>query len=251
MVPVPGQEIYGTDPFRSLQSVLEAALALPSPPDLVVATGDLAEDASEPSYARLRGLLLDTGLPTLVIPGNHDSVRRMRSSLVGGPIDMVPVLDLESWRLVLLDSQVRGESIGVLSESELEVLASALSQEPERPVMICLHHSPTRPCPSSGCHLANEEALLRLLCTHPNARVVIAGHSHLEIERRVEHVTLLTTPSSCSQAWHAQLDDAVDHEDFWASHGFDASRHGFRMLTLRSDGRFDSSIHWVAGPHTA
>ncbi len=158
---------------------------------------------------------------------------------------MTPHVDLGAWRLVLLDSQVRGESYGVLEDSQLGILASALSEEPDRPVLTCLHHSPTRPCPSTGCHLRNGDALLQLLSAKPNARAVISGHSHIEQERRAEHVRLFTTPSTCSQGLHAQLGDPVDHEDFWASHSFDPSRHGFRMLTLRSKGEFESTVHWV------
>jgi hypothetical protein len=80
-----------------------------------------------------------------------------------------------------------------------------------------------------------------------NARGVICGHGHLELERTAEHVKLFTTPSTCSQAWHAQLGDAVDHEQFWASHKFDPGRHSFRMLTLLPGGEIESTVHWVPG----
>ncbi len=240
-----GREVYGVDPYVALQCVLSAALTARASPDCIVATGDLSEDGSEGSYRRLRALFLEVGLPVYVIPGNHDSTEVMRESLPGGPIEWVRRIDLPEWRLVLLDSTVAGEPYGYLASGELEYLAATLDEDPARPVVACLHHSPTRPCPSSTCHLRNDDALVEVLDAYPNARVVLSGHSHLELERRARHATLLTTPASCAQCRHAQRGEPVDHEDFHASHAFDPSRQGYRLVTLHDDGRFEADVRWL------
>ena len=245
ILPVAGATIYGADSFASLRAILDAALALPEPPALIIATGDLSEDGSPASYRRLHGLLAETGLPTHVLPGNHDAPAELRTALLGGPVQMSPVIDVESWRVVLLDSRVPGRPHGFLEPSQLELLSSALAEDPSRPVLACLHHGPARYCPSSGCQLHNAVALLDLMVSRSNARAVICGHAHLELERSAEHVKLFTTPSTCSQAWHAQLGEPVDHEEFWSSHRFDPSRWGFRMLTLMPGGEIESRVHWV------
>jgi Icc protein len=245
ILPTAGATIYGTDTFEALRAVLGAALALPDPPALIVATGDLSEDGSERSYERLRQLLAGTGLPAHVVPGNHDAVDAMRRALLGGSIQMSPVVDVESWRIVLLDSQVPGEPHGLLDAAQLERLSSALDEDPARPVLVGLHHGPASYCPSSGCQLRNAAVLLALLASRSNARAVIAGHGHLELERTAGRVRLFATPSTCSQASHAQLGEPVDHEQFWASHRFDPGRHGFRMLTLLPGGELESRVHWV------
>jgi Icc protein len=245
ILPGEGDEVYGTDTYRSLQAVLRAALALAQPPERIIATGDLSEDGADASYARLRDLLRETGLPVNVIPGNHDSPEAMRRSLLCDSVAMVPTLDLEGWRVAFLNSQVPGHAHGYLDEAELQLLTLALDEAPGRSVVTCLHHSPIPPCPSRGCHLHNDDQLLELLAARPNARLVLAGHAHLESNSRLGHTTFLTTPASSSQASHAQQGDPVDHEDFWASHAFDPSRHGFRMLTLKPGGRFETQVHWV------
>jgi Icc protein len=245
LLPEVGAKIYGGDTFRSLNLVLRFALTMAEPPELIVATGDLSEDGSQRSYQRLRDVFLDAGLPVYVIAGNHDSVQEMRRSLIGGAIAMEPYLDVGSWRIVFLDSKVPGEPYGYLEDRELVRLEEMLSEDPKRPAIICLHHSPTRPCPSTGCHLQNDDELIKVLDSHANGRVVLAGHSHLELERRIRHASLLTTPATSSQCVHAQLGEPVDHEDFWASHEFDATWHGFRILTLHRDGQFDANVHWV------
>jgi Icc protein len=240
-----GATINGTDSFESLRAVLHAAQTLAEPPELIIATGDLSEDGSEASYRRLRSVFLETGLPVHVLPGNHDSVSGMTKSLIGGRIQMAPVVEAGAWRIVLLSSRVRGQSYGLLDDSQLAVLRSALAAEPRRPVLACLHHCPLRACPSPGCHLQNDAMLLELLQASPSARAVISGHLHIEMDRRFGHLTVFTTPSTGSQLLHAQLGEPVDHDDFAASHRYDPSRHGFRMLTLRPDGELESTVHWV------
>jgi Icc protein len=245
ILPDAGAMLYGTDTSRSLRAVLDAAMALPAPPTVVLATGDLAEDGSEASYRRLRSILVETGLPTHVVPGNHDSVDAMRSSLLGDAIQMTPVVEVGAWRVVLLDSRVPGKSHGFLERAELERLSAALADGAGRPVLIGVHHGPVSPCPSTGCQLQNAGALLGLLAAHPAARAVISGHAHVELSTRFEHVDLLMTPSTCSQAWHAPPGAPVDHEDFWASHRLEAGRHGFRMLSLGPGGELETEVHWV------
>jgi Icc protein len=244
LVPDVGASIYGADPHASLIAVLRAALALPARPDVIIATGDLSEDGSAESYRRLRDALLATELPTYVLPGNHDDLGRMRTALVGGSIQLGPVVELGSWRAVLLDSCVPGRPHGLLADAQLDLLSSVLHDDPRRPTLVALHHGPVPPCPSTGCRLHDAEVLLERLAASSNARAVIAGHAHEAIERRAGPLRLLTTPSTCAQAIHAQLGAPVDHEDFWASHRFDPSRHGFRLLALRPDGELESEVHF-------
>jgi Icc protein len=83
ILPVEGAAIYGADSSASLRAVLDVACALPEPPTLIIATGDLSEDGSAASYLRLREMLIETGLPTYVLPGNHDDVAQMHRALLG------------------------------------------------------------------------------------------------------------------------------------------------------------------------
>lgn len=245
ILPTAGATIYGTDSFESLRAVLGAARALPEPPDLIVATGDLSEDGSPGAYRRLHQLLAGTGLPAHVLPGNHDAAAELGRALLGGAVQAGPVVDVGAWRVVLLDSQVPGRPHGHLDRAQLDLLAAALDEDPDRPVLVCLHHGPARYCPSSGCQLQNPDDLLKLLAAHPNARGVLAGHGHVDLEQRHGHTAIFVTPSTCSQLWHAQPGEAADHEDFEASHRFDPSRYGFRMIALGDDGALESSVHWV------
>ena len=83
LLPDNGSRLYGVDTMASLELVLEKIMELPEPAEAIIATGDLAEDGSEESYARLRQRLARLGVPVYVLPGNHDDPAAMRATLVG------------------------------------------------------------------------------------------------------------------------------------------------------------------------
>ena len=248
IVPNEGECIYGVDSFASLDRVLDHAMA--AKPDLIVATGDLAEGADEPSYRRLGQRLRATGLPVLVLPGNHDSPRRMAGALCGGAISAPRFHEAGGWRLVLLDSRVRGAAHGELSPEDRRELDTLLDAALGCPTVVALHHPPIAPCPSFGCQLVGAADFLEQLARHGNVKAVIAGHSHLEAAADFRGIRVFTTPSTCAVARHALASECPDLEDFWASHSFDPSRHGYRVLDLEADGSLQSQVHWITDPHS-
>jgi len=249
MVPTAGEQIYGVDSCVSLERVLEHACA--EAPDLIIATGDLAERGDEPSYRRLRGLLRSTGVPILVLPGNHDSLRHMAGSLCDDRISFPRKYDLGRWRFVLLNSRVRGAAHGDVTPEDRIELDGLLAEAPDRPVVVALHHTPISPCPAFGCQLVGAASLLDQLARHANVKAVVAGHAHIEAEARYRGIRVVTTPSTCAEARHAAASECRDLEDFWASHSFDQSRHGYRLVDLGDDGSFASRVHWVPSSSAA
>lgn len=251
IMPEPNTEIYGVDSYKSLVRVLNEALSLEVKPDLIVATGDLAEDGSCQSYERLRKLFLSVDIPVFVLPGNHDSVVNMEKSLIGGAIQMAPQYFAGGWNFIFLNSQVIGYGHGELRGDQLRELDQTLTRNPQTPTLIAFHHTPLSPCPSPGCRLIGRDALFDLLERRHNAKCVITGHAHEDKSLACGAALVVTTPATCAQGIHAQEGDGVDHNDFWDSHGFDTSRHGYRTLDLSSDGTVTSQVYWVANEQAA
>jgi Icc protein len=249
IVPGVGEEIYGVDSFASLERVLHQGSS--ADPDLIVATGDLTERGDTESYLRLQKLLLSIGLPVFVVPGNHDSPRRMASDLCRDRIRFEGVHDQAGWRLIFLDSRVRGEPHGRISADQQAELQRSLRAAPHLHALVALHHTPISPCPSFGCQLLGASEFLAHLSSHPNARVVIAGHSHIAAEARFQELRVVTTPSTCAEAIHEPAGSCPDLVDFWASHRFSQARHGYRILELEPNGAFSSKVHWLANPVAA
>ncbi|MCH8503783.1 MAG: metallophosphoesterase, partial [Ectothiorhodospiraceae bacterium] len=110
--------------------------------DLVLHTGDLVHDYSDVAYGRLRERLLDFGVPTLVIPGNHDHAGQMRKQFAEPPVTWQFHTVAGGWLSGMLDTSIYGKPGGRLQESELRQLDEVLHAHPELPALICLHHHP-------------------------------------------------------------------------------------------------------------
>ena len=245
LLPETGTMLYGVDTAVALEKVLRDMTSLSHPPELIIATGDLAEDGSSATYTRLRKILDEANVPTYVLPGNHDDSAEMRTCLTSEVVRFERLANKRGWAIVLVDSHVERKDYGHVADAELRVLERNLDTAGDLPVVVALHHTPDPRCPASDCQLTNANELIELLGRHPKVKCVIAGHTHTTVDHEREGLRLFTTPSTFAQVTHAQPGEAVDHEDFWASHQLDGTRHGYRLLDLLPDGEVRSEVRWV------
>jgi Icc protein len=240
----PGAKLYGVDTAISMQKILEAITRLSPPPDLMIATGDLAEDGSKATYNRFGNILSSVNIPVYVLAGNHDDIAEMHDSLTKENINFVDKARMDSWAFMFVNSQVVGESYGFISRDEMSLLKGNLEDAGELPVIVALHHTPMPICPRANCQLQNATEFNQLINDFPNVKGVIAGHTHVEAEEFNAGHVQYTTPSTFAQVDHG-LASTSDIRDFWASHTMDGASHGFRVLDLTPDGQVSSQVHWV------
>jgi len=136
-----GGQLLGLDTDDSLAHVLALLRADPSPPALLLATGDLANHGSPAAYLRLRGRLDRCGMPWFWLPGNHDDFPVMEAAL-GRGAPMVRTIRVGAWQIVMLDSTIPGEVGGELGAAELARLDRLLGAASGRHTLVCLHHQP-------------------------------------------------------------------------------------------------------------
>lgn len=183
---------------------------LPTLPDVVLVTGDCADHGSALEYERVRSVLGDLRPPVYVVPGNHDHRARMLDAF--GPQGEQPVEGfvqylVEGWpvRLIALDSHVPERGEGQLGEARLDWLDARLSEQPERPTLLFMHHPPFRTGlpPLDEIRLVDAEALGAIIARHPQVEAVVAGHVHAVMLRRFHGTVALT----CSSTKHQLLPD--------------------------------------------
>src|SRR5258707_748433 len=157
-------------------------------PDLVVISGDLADTPTAEEYEYLKRLLAPLKLPTVGIPGNHDSRELMRATFPQaayayptGPLNQR--VESGGLDLVLLDSSVPGRPHGELDPSTLQWLAATLASSPDRPALLFLHHPPfkTGIWHMDHQYLLNAGELAAVVKRHPRAQLIAAGHIHRAI----------------------------------------------------------------------
>nr|MBX2809039.1 metallophosphoesterase [Cellvibrionaceae bacterium] len=136
----PGDTLLSMDPDESLCDVLALVKQQQPEIDLVLATGDIANEASAAAYRRFYSLVCDyLPSPFAWLPGNHDKPELMAETVEASDCR---VLDLGRWVLILLNSQVSGKIYGNISQAALASLPSLLQAHAGKHVLMSFHHQP-------------------------------------------------------------------------------------------------------------
>jgi Icc protein len=202
-------------------------------PDFLVASGDIAQDASKEAYQyfsdKVQGLCAASGW----FSGNHDDTQVMTGAL-SDKTKFSKVYRFDYWQLILLDSAVKGSVHGELSENELNLLEQTLSESPDLHTLICLHHHPVDIgsvwLDKIGLH--NREAFFKILDKFDNVRGVLWGHIHQEWESERNGIPFLATPSTCIQFSPKSSSFAVEN-----------IAPGYRCLSLHANGQIESRVY--------
>lgn len=235
--PDSSEELLGLNTNESLQDVIQHVRQNHPGWDLLLTTGDIANNGGARTYVRFLQILQSSDIQYGAfgwLPGNHDS-----------PIDMNEALNVEeltkevhmgNWLILLLNTQVPGHTHGNLVEAELNRLDEALSNNPDKHVMIFMHHQPV----PVGCawvdtqKVRSEYAFFKILDQYSHVRAVVWGHVHQEFAQQRNDVQLLATPSTSIQFKSKSDDFAVD-----------SLMPGYRWFTLNPDGSFDTRVERI------
>ncbi|TGG92929.1 3',5'-cyclic-AMP phosphodiesterase [Natronospirillum operosum] len=231
----PTRRLQGMDTQASFAAVNDLVRAERESIDLILGTGDIAQDNSEEAYRLFHDEMLKLAPDMVWIPGNHDEAARMRALPFGRDANR-KVVDNEHWRIILLDSSVTRNVHGFLEEEELAFLEDALSTAGKRHVLVTLHHHPI-PCGSAWLDnhiLRNPEPFHRLIAASSQVKVVLWGHIHQHVDKIIDGVHYLATPSTCIQFAPHQFDFKLDDKP-----------PGYRWLNLYPDGHVETDISRV------
>lgn len=229
------ETLLGVNTWASYDAVLDAITAQQRDYDLIIATGDLAQDHSTEAYQHFAEGISRLLAPCVWLPGNHDFQPAMFDALAKAQIaDAKHVILGDHWQLLLLDSQVPGVPHGMLSDYQLEWLEKRLALAPERHTLVLLHHHPQ----ASGCtwldqhSLRNPHQLEAILQHYPLAKTLICGHIHQEMDIEWQGRRILATPSTC-----------VQFKPHCTSFTIDSVAPGWRWLELAADGTLSTEVN--------
>jgi Icc protein len=202
----------------------------------VLVTGDLIQDDSAEAYGRFRDLLLPLKLRMHCVPGNHDVRDLMRDVCRWPPFSYCAYEEIRDWLLVGIDSCVKEDAGGAVTEQELDRLADIVVRSPARHVLVFLHHPPV-PMGSKWLDtvgLRNGEQFLERLRTLNRVRAAVFGHVHQAYDQEHNGIRIIATPSTCRQFKPASDDFAVDERP-----------PAYRRFILHDNGDIDTEVVWV------
>lgn len=205
--------------------------------DAVLVTGDIADHALPEEYATAEELLRDER-PLAVCPGNHDAVPEFEKLL--GPANQA--LRLDDLTIALADSSVPGHDHGYLADETLAWLDEVLSERPDVPAFVGMHHPPIElGVPYvDRIRLREPERLADLLSRHPHVAGVLTGHAHTAVSARFAGLPLVVAPgvistSLTSVETEAEIPVTYDLPPAYALHIFDGRQlvTHFRPVILK------------------
>ena len=222
----PRDTMHGVNTQISLEAVLDQALAEVAP-DVVLATGDIAETATETVYQRFRDTITSRYAgPCLCVPGNHDQ---------RDPFDAIRPLSRHSaagWDIIGIDTHMENHVEGHVGEVELRRLEAELAAA-AGDVLVVGHHCPIDiGSPKFDAHrIVNGDEFAALLNAHHCVRAYVCGHIHQPFDAFAGDVRILATPSTCFQYASGDAESLLD----------DAAP-GYRWLELRESGNFATRV---------
>lgn len=245
----PQQQLLGVETEHTFQAAFTAIRESTPTPDLFLLTGDLSQDGSRESYARLRGYLHGCPIPAYWLPGNHDYLPAMeaelsetvpwqeggRGSAVGDCLRSDKAFSRQNWRFILLNSQIPNAEGGYLNHAALSFLEAELAwtEQHQQHALICLHHPPllTGSAWLDTSTLQEPGRLFRVLDRFSCVRAVLFGHIHQEFCYRRKQVQYLGCPSTCIQFKPSSQRFALDLES-----------PAFRQLSLYENGNLKTQV---------
>jgi 3',5'-cyclic-AMP phosphodiesterase len=225
------RRLLGNEPDARLREVM-AAVARTSPePDLVVLSGDLADDGSREAYLRLRVAIAEAfdGAAVMALAGNHDDPDALRA--------VMPTADLAvlgHWTVVGVGSAVAGVDDGRIGPARLDALSRVLDTQSTEHALVVQHHPVVPPCGCDGLQLFDAHDELELLSRHPSVRAVLSGHVHEAFDRQHDSLRLLGCPSTLGGYFH---DPSRGRHDFRG-----VGPIGARLVMLHEDGSIETSV---------
>jgi len=199
----PDGRSWRADVWTNLRRALEHVRTEVGSIDLLVLTGDLANQRRPETYARLREVVDEWGDRVRVLPGNHDNREMVRAAfgdrLMPGSATLNFVVPLGELRVIGLDTLRPWRVHGRLGAPQLAWLAGELRRS-ETPTILFMHHPPIR----VGTWWLDKDLLrdhdeLRAIVESSPVRAFFCGHVHQESRGRFGGADVWTTPSTAYQ----------------------------------------------------
>lgn len=174
-------------------------------PDVLLATGDLADHGDVESYRRLKNALSLAPCPVLFAMGNHDARDTFLEVFPETPVNdgfIQYVVDFPGRRLIVVDTLEEGRHGGAFCERRAGWLKARLGEAPETPTVIVMHHPPVE----VGIDWMNThpdepwvERFADAIAGHHKVEALLCGHLHRAISAPWKGVTVSICSSSAPQ----------------------------------------------------
>jgi len=185
-----------------------------SKPDLVLVTGDIANDGGEEPYRAL-SQLLEPFPGAMVIPGNHDLCPGYAKYFDDAAYQ---VRQMNGWTLLAVNTAAQ-----IISPDTLSACRQILADNAR--VLLATHHPLVvvgSPFFDEMCALENRDQRWQSLITYSSLKAAVFGHTHFTHQSQHGHVQAIGAPAVAFEIIGNPGDNNIEF----------VKRHGFQFLTL-------------------
>ncbi|MDX1442500.1 MAG: metallophosphoesterase [Gammaproteobacteria bacterium] len=227
----------GVRPQQTFEISLYHARSRHWPADLLLLTGDIANEEFDDTYSRLAAAAAGWQVDIIAVPGNHDNRAAMESAFIGSSIRLGGVYTSGKWTVITLDSQVPGAVHGCITAGQRDWLLAQLAEHAGQHVLVTLHHPPLTVGSRwlDDLRLEDDESFRALLGEH-GVNACLFGHAHQAYDHLLDGVHYLGTPATCVQ-FRPNSDEFAE----------DTRPPAYRWLELEDDGSLLTGVEWLHG----
>ena len=200
-------------------------------------TGDISQTGGEESYAIFKSVIQQCKVPIYCIPGNHDTPKFLCKVIPSCPDNSINVIRFDGFSLLLINSWVENKHHGMITQRCLLQLEDHLKNNQDQFTIIAVHHPPiainNKWLDKLG--LQNKTEFLQVIHQYHQDTLVLFGHIHQEIDRQLDKLRLLSTPSTCHQ-FKANCE---------TMHRVDTSLPAYRFIKLLPPNNIETKIHYI------
>ena len=199
-----GKKTFGVAPMaENLFQCVEHINKLNPPPDLVLITGDIANEKTEAEVEQAAAILSGLRYPYYVIPGNHDG----RSSLLSVFDHQICPTESDEFihysieghdlRLIGMDTLIPDAPGGEICDTRAAWLDKKLSEAATKPTVLFMHHPPLNfgVAETDIDGFIGAEKLGEIIEKHGNVVRILSGHIHLPAFAQWHGTIVSTAPS--------------------------------------------------------
>lgn len=200
---IPGVLIEDRDPHEYCRRMIDDINIHHPDANLVVISGDLANQGDLEAYHALKTMLENLTIPFKLMMGNHDDRTNFFACFPEQvmPSGFVQSSDfIDDAQIICLDTLQEGQVAGFLCDRRLEWLDYVLDKEKD--LYLFLHH-PSFPIGApalDGVRLQNSHDLYAILAKHPRVQHIFAGHVHRPTSGIYNGICFSTVKSTCVQS---------------------------------------------------
>ena len=225
---------FDVNTFNSAKQMLLHIKKYEGDSDLIIISGDISDDGSDASYSNLTELVKPIEIPFYLMPGNHDSVEKIREFSRFDNLNSKLYFEEDPWFVFMFNTKKNGSPNGYLKNDEIKVFKDILNKNRNKYFMVFLHHHPVKiGSPSMDkMIIENAELLIDVIKKTKSVHGVSWGHVHNVYETRINNAQLFSTPSTCYQSKPKSETFIIDENE----------RPGYRVIKLYDTGDLESEV---------